>query len=117
MLACNKDSQHSGLLQIVKFKRTVLLSHAEFCSEVKITHAYVQKHQTQHYLMCCKKFTLCQSCLQGIITPPLTRYVSFIAQISTCAGVGGGWRGKVTFSKQSSMHVPNTAQSSKPLRE
>lgn len=65
-----------------------------------------QKHSTKHFLMCHKKFTLCQSCLQGILATLLMGNVSLIAQISACAAVRGDWRGKVTFSKQSSMHVP-----------
>lgn len=64
-----------------------------------------------------KDFTLCQSCSQGILTTLLTGNVSLITQISTWAAVRDGWRGKVTFSKQSSTHVPKYSSEIKAFEE
>lgn len=50
--------------------------------------------------MCYKKFTLCQNCLQGILTTLPMGNVSLNSQMPAHAAVRGGWKGKVTFTKQ-----------------
>lgn len=64
-----------------------------------------------------KRFMLCQSCLQDILATLLMGNVILIDPIATCAAVRGGWRGRVTFYKQSSTHVPKHSPELKAFEE